>query len=105
MQLNNYLEETFQFNDVTNKKLLANIRLLHDPNEAIKLFSHLINCQYKWMARIVQNPDAPKMSWWEPIYEFDDLEMEWSKSLAPWIAYIHEKTEVELSTEVTFIGF
>jgi hypothetical protein len=67
MQLNNYLEETFQFNDATNKKLLANIKLLPDPNEAIKLFSHLINCQYKWMARIVQNPGAPKMNWWEPL--------------------------------------
>jgi uncharacterized damage-inducible protein DinB len=105
MQLNNYLEETFLYNDETNRKLLVNIKLLNDPSEAVKLFSHLINSQYKWMVRIVKNPDAPKMSWWDPIYEFDALETEWSKSLAPWIAYIREKTEEELSTEVTFIGF
>jgi uncharacterized damage-inducible protein DinB len=105
MQLNNYLEETFQYNDETNKKLLANIRLLDDAAEAIKLYSHLINCQYKWMARIVQNPEASIMSWWEPVYEFNDLEIEWSKSLTLWLAYIREKTEEELSTEITFVGF
>jgi uncharacterized damage-inducible protein DinB len=104
MQLNNYLEETFSYNDVTNRKLLANIKLLQQQAEAIKLFSHLINCQYKWMARIMQNPVAQQMSWWEPIYTFHDLEAEWGKSLAPWLAYIEEHTEEELSTEVTFIG-
>jgi len=105
MRLNSYLEETFYFNDAANNKLLANIKLLNDPKEAIKLFSHLINCQYKWMARIIQNPEAPAMSWWEPIYELNDLESEWSKSLTPWIAYIREKTEEELSAELAFIGF
>jgi uncharacterized damage-inducible protein DinB len=105
MVLNTYLQETFSYNDVTNKKLLDNIKLLPDPQEAIKLFSHLINCQYKWMARIVQNPEAAVMSWWEPVYAYDELEPEWSKSLAPWIAYIREKTEEELTAEVSFIGF
>jgi uncharacterized damage-inducible protein DinB len=44
------------------------------------------------------------MSWWEPIYNFDELETEWSKSLVPWIDYIREKTEEELSAEVSFTG-
>lgn len=105
MNLNTYLEETFYFNDKVNKQLLTNIGILREPSEAIKLFSHLINCQIKWLARIVQNPDAPAMSWWEPVYEFNDLEPEWTRSLVPWIAYIREKTEDELSTEVTFVGF
>jgi len=105
MLLNTYLEETFYYNDATNRKLLGNIKLLAEPAEAIKLFSHLINCQYKWMARVMQNPAAPAMSWWEPVYKFDDLEAEWSASLAPWITYIRQKTEEELSAEVTFIGF
>jgi len=30
--------------------------------------------------------------------------MEWTKSLAPWLAYIRESTEEELLTEVTFVG-
>jgi uncharacterized damage-inducible protein DinB len=105
MQLNSYLIETFHYNDQTNKKLLGKIILLNKDTEAVKLFSHLINSQYKWMARIMQNPDAPQLSWWEPVYQFDELETEWTKSLTPWLEYIAKKTEEELSTEVSFIGF
>ena len=105
MNLNEYLNSTFQYNDDTNKKLLDKIKLLANGNEAIKLFSHLINCQYKWMARIMKDPAAPKMSWWEPVYPFDQLQNEWTKSLTPWLSYIAEKTEAALCTEVTFIGF
>jgi len=105
MQLNAYLIDTFGYNDQTNKKLLNKIRLLNDGAEAIKLFSHLINCQIKWMARVNQDPNANSLSWWEPLYEFDNLEMEWTKSLKPWLTYVSGKTEEELSNEITFVGY
>ena len=105
MQMKDYLLETFKYNDYTNKKLLHKIKLLPDKDESIKLFSHLINCQYKWMARIVQDPKAKEMNWWEPVYDYDRLEEEWTKSLRLWINYITAKTDDELSTETTFIGF
>jgi uncharacterized damage-inducible protein DinB len=105
MQLNSYLIDTFNYNDQTNKKLLGKIKMLNDQTEAVKLFSHLINCQYKWMARIGQEPNAGKLSWWEPVYEFDNLEVEWAKSLNLWLKYIAGKTEEELSNEVEFIGY
>src|SRR5882762_1195324 len=102
MQMKDYLIDTFKYNDATNKKLLVKINLLGNKEESIKLFSHLINCQYKWMARIMQDPNAKKMSWWDPIYDLDKLEEEWTKSLDPWISYITAKTDKELSTEITF---
>jgi uncharacterized damage-inducible protein DinB len=105
MDLKNYLVETFEYNDATNKKLLAKIKLLRDKQECVKQFSHLVNSQYKWLARITNDPNAKTMSWWEPVYDFEKLAEEWSKSLALWIRYINEKTEEELSTETTFIGF
>ena len=37
--------------------------------------------------------------------ELRELEAEWNKSLSPWIGYINSKTDEELVTEVTFIGF
>src|SRR6185295_6745089 len=40
-----YLLDTFQFNDITNRKVLAKIAVLTDKEECIKLFSHLINSQ------------------------------------------------------------
>lgn len=63
MEMKNYLLETFKFNDVANKKILEKIFLLPDKSEVIRLFSHLINCQYKWMARVKQDPDSAQMSW------------------------------------------
>ena len=100
-----YLIDTFKYNDATNKKLLDKIKLLPNKEEAVKYFSHLINCQYKWMARILQDPKALEMDWWDPVYAVDDLEKEWDKSLAPWINYIDERSDEELATEVTFVGF
>ena len=105
MQLNSYLEDSFNFNSDTNKKLLGKIELLSNKEVAIKLFSHLTNSQNKWMARIKQDPNAKHMSWWEPVYDFDKLETEWVKSLTPWLNYIAEKSEQELSTEVSFVGY
>jgi len=105
MQMQKYLIETFNYNDAANKNLLNKIKLLNDQEESVKLFSHLINCQYKWMARIMKDPNAKLMSWWEPIYDFDKLYEEWTKSLDLWINYISSRTDEELSTETTFIGF
>jgi len=105
MEMKNYIIETFKYNDATNKKLLDKINLLNDKKESVRLFSHLINCQFKWMARLVQDPNAKQMSWWDPVYDFNKLDEEWTKSLTPWIRYLTEKTDEELSTEITFIGY
>jgi uncharacterized damage-inducible protein DinB len=100
-----YLLETFRYNDVTNRKLLLKIAQLPEKEEAIRFFSHLVNSQYKWMARIMQDPKAPQLSWWDPVYKEEDLEIEWEKSLQPWLHYIQTKTDDELDTEVIFTGF
>jgi len=100
-----YLRDTFLFNDLTNKKLLEKIKQLPDNTESIKLFSHLVNSQYKWMSRLLHDSAAPAMSWWEPIYELNMLEQEWSKSLALWLNYVIKHSDEELSAEVTFVGF
>lgn len=105
MDLKTYLVETFHFNNRINLKLLEKIHQLPEQDECIRLFSHLINSQYKWMARIEQNPDAPRMSWWEPVYPYNDLEQEWDQSLRLWLDYLEPKNEEELSKEVEFTGF
>ncbi len=103
--MKNYLMDTFKYNDDANKKLLNKIKLLGNKGESVKFFSHLINSQDKWMARIMHDPAAKKMSWWEPLYDFEKLEDEWTKSLNTWIDYISSKTEEELSEAVKFVGF
>lgn len=105
MQMRDYLLNTFRYNDFANRKLLEKIKLLPDKAQAIKFFSHLINSQYKWMARIKQDPGAPEMSWWDPIYALEHLEDEWQKSLKLWLNYIESLTEDQLNEEVSFTGF
>src|ERR1043165_8139380 len=105
MNLKDYLIDTFNYNSITNKNLLKKIQQLPDKENSVKLFSHLINSQYKWMARLLKDPNAADMCWWEPVYEFDQLETEWEKSLKLWTDYIQSKTEEELCTEIQFTGF
>lgn len=100
-----YLLDSFSFNSTANKKMLAKIRSLPDKEGCIKYFSHLINSQYKWMARIAQDPKAAAMSWWDPVYDLEELEAQWDRSLALWMEYIQSKTEAELEEEAVFTGF
>jgi uncharacterized damage-inducible protein DinB len=105
MEMKEYLLETFEFNSLMNRKLLEKIKELPDKVECIRFFSHLINSQKKWMARIVQYPNDPGMDWWDPLYSFDELEEEWEKSLKEWIDHLNSKTEEELFSEIRFIGY
>lgn len=105
MEMKNYLLDTFRYNSAANMKLLEKIRLLPDQQTCIKLVSHLVNCQFKWMARIQQDEEAASMSWWDPVYDLDQIETAWNKSLDLWIRYIENTPEADLETEVTFIGF
>jgi len=105
MHMKDYLLETFNYNDKINIQLVEKIKLLPDQTESIKLFSHLINSQVKWMARLINDPTAPTMSWWDPLYTIDELTAFWTKSLSPWLTYIAAQSDEALATEITFTGF
>ena len=100
-----YLIETFLFNDSMNKNMLRKINELADNTGCVRHFSHLINSQTKWMARISQDPKAGEMSWWEPVYPFEKLEERWNESLRAWINFLRQKSEEEIFEEVEFTGY
>ncbi len=104
MEMKEYLITTFQFNDQANGKVLEKIAELQDKQECIRLFSHLINSQNRWLARIVEYPQDPAMSWWQPLYRYDELAAEWHKSLQSWLTYLQSKDESTLFQDVLFIG-
>ena len=104
MDLKEYLVDTFHYNDWANKKLLEKIRQLPDKTEAVKIFSHLINAQNKWMARVFKDAGSTQMDWWKPLYDLDKLEAEWDKSVFQWLNYLNDCSEEELDIEVSFIG-
>jgi uncharacterized damage-inducible protein DinB len=105
MEMKEYLIETFRFNDYANKNMLKKINELMDKEGCIKFFSHLINSQNKWMARILRDSKAPQMSWWDPVYNFEQLEEKWNESLDAWINFLQNKSEEEIFHEVEFTGY
>ncbi|MCI0415086.1 DinB family protein [bacterium] len=105
MEMKQYLIDTFKYNDRANRQILQSIEKLPQKDQAIKFFSHLINSQKKWLARIIEYPNNPKMSWWEPAYPLENLEVEWSNSLQAWLRYLEEKKEEDLNQDVIFIGY
>ena len=105
MLMREYLIDTFLFNDSANKNMLKKISELPDKESCIKFFSHLINSQNKWMARILRDPYALQMSWWDPVYSFEELEKRWDESLQTWKDFLQDKTEKEIFEEVEFTGY
>lgn len=100
-----YLLETFQFNDAANRNMIGKIKHLPDAAECTRHLSHLINSQKKWLARILQDPAAPQMGWWEPVYAYEELEKAWNNSLQAWVQLINKSTEEQLFEEVQFTGY
>ncbi len=105
MLMKDYLIETFCFNDAINKSMLKKINNLTDKEGCIKFFSHLINSQNKWLARILQDAKAPEISWWEPVYRFEKLEEKWNESLQAWVSFLQRKSEEEIFEEIEFTGY
>ena len=103
--MGDYLIETFLFNDEMNKNMLKKMNDLPDKEGCIRFFSHLVNSQNKWMARILQHPAAPGMSWWEPVYPLEQLERAWNESLDSWIRFLQQRSETEILDEVEFTGY
>ena len=103
--MKDYLINTFKYNDWANRKLIQKVAQLPDTSACIRLISHLINCQYKWLARVNQVPNAHEMSWWEPLYPLEELENKWEDSINLWINLLESKSEEDIQKIVRFIGF
>lgn len=104
MDFQDHLIELFEFNDKINRKLFRKIGSLNDQTECIMWASHLINCQYKWMARLTDQEIVDSLSWWKPIYSLGQLEEKWEKSLLPWIELIKSLSPEDLETERHYVG-
>ncbi|MFZ7113998.1 MAG: DinB family protein [Bacteroidota bacterium] len=100
-----YLIDTFRFNEQANLRLLNKIRILSEPEHCIKLFSHMINSQDKWMARVLGNEEQVKMDWWTPVYAFEKLDGRLVKSVDSWVSYLEGLSETEINQLVQFTGY
>ena len=64
-----------------------------------------LRSMYKWLARVNHVEGSQNMSWWEPLYKYEELESKWSDSVTKWIEFIETKTDADLHEYVRFIGF
>ncbi len=97
-----YLIDTFKFNDYANRTVLQVINKMPDPEKTVYLFSHLINSQNKWMARILYKPDQTEYQWFSPVYKLEELEAKWEESVNVWLNFLEVKSEVELEQEIIY---
>lgn len=104
MEMKQYVFDTFHYNDYANKKALKTVAELENRDECVKFFSHLINSMDKWLARIENTPRYEELDWWEPVYEFDELEAKWDECLKRWLTFIESKSEAELDDQATWYG-
>jgi uncharacterized damage-inducible protein DinB len=101
-QMKDHLLQLFSFNRQSNIQLVAKVGSMADPQAAIRLLSHLVNCQYRWLARLNEPEKAAQMSWWDPLYSLAELPDQFSKSTDIWIDFISRKSDSDLGTEVTY---
>ncbi len=97
-----YLIDTFMFNDWANKAILEKIKDLPEAEESVKLFSHLIHSQNKWMARMTKDSSEAELEWFDKPFGIDELENKWNDSLGRWLKYLDNLPEAELNTEVLY---
>ena len=97
-----YLLDFFNYNDGANKALLTSIKQLPEKDESIKLFSHFITTQNKWLNRITKETEDGQHHWFGTIFPMEALESEWTRSINSWIAIIENSQESELEVLVKF---
>jgi uncharacterized damage-inducible protein DinB len=91
-----YLSDFFKYNDWANRKLLETIKQLPDNAEAVKLFSHLISSQDKWLNRITKQEDDNTLQWFGPVIPVSELENKWEESVNRWLNLIESKNNTDL---------
>ena len=98
-----YLLDFFRYNQKANSKILKTIQELPEPDEPVRLFSHLITSQDKWMNRITGKDADTNYHWFQPSFPIEELETRMNNSFENWLVLLNNKSEEELETPVIFI--
>lgn len=99
-----YLIDTFRYNDWANQQSVILMAQMPEPTEAIRLFSHLITSQRKWLARLRHDPAEAQLAWFEPPYPLQELATRWHESLSEWLTYLEQLPEAELQHAVSYVA-
>ncbi len=97
-----YLLDFFKYTDWANRKLLESIKVMPEKEEAVKLFSHFITAQDKWMNRMTKEMDDASLSWMGPFFPLDELEGTWKESVGRWMTFLNARSDPDMETAYVF---
>jgi uncharacterized damage-inducible protein DinB len=97
-----YLVDFFHYNDWANRRLLEAIQQVSEKDETVKLFSHLISAQNKWLNRVTNEQPDSTNGWFGTPLTLDQLESQWNKSVTHWLELLESKNETDLEALVIF---
>jgi uncharacterized damage-inducible protein DinB len=97
-----YILDFFIYNDRANRKVLEAIKQLPEKQEALKLFSHLINSLDKWKNRITNEVEDSSLNWYGKLFEANKIGLKWSKSIGWWIKRLEKTDEKVFDKYVIF---
>lgn len=98
-----HLIETFRYNDWANRQTLEMIRRMPRPDGAVRLFSHIITSQEKWMARIRKDQSESSLGWFAGPAPMEELASKWSASLAAWLDFLETESDESLARAIDFV--
>ena len=97
-----YLIGLFEFNHRANKKILETITLLPEKNEPLRLISHMIICQHKWLNRITKEVPDSSLVWTGPVYALEECNRLWDFHTGKWIAFLRDLPESQLCDDIQY---
>jgi uncharacterized damage-inducible protein DinB len=97
-----YLIDFFHYNDWANRRVLEAIKQVSEKDETVKLFSHLISAQNKWLNRVTNERADSTNGWFGTPLILDQLESHWGESITRWLQLLESKSESDLEIAVNF---
>lgn len=98
-----YLIDFFNYNNWANLVTIEAIKQVPDRDEAVKLLSHIINAQNRWLNRITKETDDSVFTWAGNTLGLDELAPQWAKSCNKWIEVLQTTDNDTLQSPVYFV--
>ncbi len=100
--MKSYFKKLFTYNNWANETILGSLESggFTAADEAVKIYSHVINAQYIWFSRITGRKELHKPVW--SVHELADIKNFLPENFALWLDYIDSLTEDELQRNITY---
>lgn len=98
-----YLIDFFNYNNWANLITIEAIKQVPDRDEAVKLFSHVVIAQNRWLNRITKETDDTALTWARNALSLEELITQWNTSYNKWINVLQTIDNDTLLSPIYFI--